>query len=53
MYGPDGCQITTEAAAPIFSEINKPDVSSDVKTVDIDQSVTDGWTNYIPDGVTD
>lgn len=31
VYGDDGCQITTEAAAEILSEINKIDIFKDVK----------------------
>lgn len=32
VYGADGCQITTEAAAEILAEIEKLDIFSDVKT---------------------
>ena len=31
VYGDDGCQITTEAASDILSEINKVDIFNDVK----------------------
>lgn len=34
VYGPDGCQITTEAAAEILAEIEKLDVFADVKRGD-------------------
>jgi len=34
VYGDDGCQITTEAAAEILKEIESLDIFSDVKTVD-------------------
>ena len=53
VYGPDGCQITTEAAALILSEINKTDIFSDVKTADFDQLVADGQIKYIPNEVLD
>lgn len=33
VYGADGCQITTEAAAEILAEIEKLDIFEDVKTV--------------------
>ena len=33
VYGADGCQITTEAAAKILSEIEKLDIFADVKSV--------------------
>ena len=45
VYGPDGCQITTEAAAAILAEIEKLDIFSDVKMGafdDIKQGLSDG-----------
>ena len=39
VYGPDGCQITTEAAAAIYAEIGKLDLFADVKTMDYDAAV--------------
>jgi len=51
VYGPDGCQITTDAAAAILAEIEKLDVFSDVKTVDFDQAVAEGQVMYIDDSV--
>ena len=36
VYGADGCQITTEAAAKILAEIEKLDIFDDVKTGDFD-----------------
>ena len=51
VYGDDGCQITTEAAAEILAEIEKLDIFSDVKKMNFDEAVTDGKISYIPDQV--
>ena len=50
VYGADGCQITTEAAAEILAEIEKLDIFADVKTSDFDAGVANGSIQYIPDG---
>lgn len=42
VYGADGCQITTEAAAAILAEIEKLDVFADVKRADFDASMEAG-----------
>lgn len=47
VYGSDGCQITTEAAASILSEINILDIFSDVKFMDFDEAVATGRIKYI------
>ena len=47
VYGDDGCQITTEAAAAILEKINATDIFTDVKSVDFDNAVTDGQITYI------
>lgn len=36
VYGADGCQITTEAAAEILAEIKKLDIFADIKTSDFE-----------------
>lgn len=51
VYGADGCQITTEAAAEILAEIEKLDIFADVKKLEFDKVVTDGNITYIPDEV--
>ena len=53
VYGADGCQITTEAAATILSEIEKLDIFADVKTTDFEGAVAEGKIEYIPDTVMD
>ena len=51
VYGADGCQITTEAAAEILAEIEKLDIFADVKTSDFEAGVANGSIRYIPDDV--
>lgn len=51
VYGADGCQITTEVATEILSEIEKLDIFADVKTSDFEISVTNGSIQYIQDEV--
>ena len=51
VYGADGCQITTEAAAEILAEIEKLDIFADVKTGDFEADVAGGSIQYIPDEV--
>ena len=53
VYGADGCQITTEAAAAILAEIEKIDIFKDVKSMDFDKAVEEGKIEYIPDSVMD
>lgn len=51
VYGDDGCQITTEAASKILSEIEKLDIFKDVKYTDFNQAVNMGFIHYISDEV--
>lgn len=51
VYGSDGCQITTKAAAEILAEIEKLDIFSDVKNSDFEEGIADGSIQYIPDEV--
>lgn len=51
VYGADGCQITTEAAAEILGEIEKLDIFADVKQADFEESLVEGKISYIPDEV--
>lgn len=51
VYGADGCQITTEAAAEILAEIEKLDIFADVKKSDFESGVADGQIKYISDDV--
>lgn len=51
VYGADGCQITTEAAAIILQEIEKLDIFRDVKRLPFDQGLADGVIRYILEDV--
>lgn len=51
VYGPDGCQITTEAAAIILAEIEKLDVFADVKRGDFDALMAQGLIRWIGEDV--
>ncbi|MBQ5967987.1 MAG: phospho-sugar mutase [Clostridiales bacterium] len=53
VYGADGCQITTEAAAEILSEIERIDIFSDVKRMPWISAVTAGKIETIPESVLD
>lgn len=51
VYGSDGCQITTEAAAAILAEIEKLDVFVDVKNSSFEDGVKSGIISYIDDSI--
>ena len=51
VYGPDGCQITTEAAAKVLGEINSLDIFRDVKRIDFEDGVSSGRIRFIGEDV--
>ena len=53
VYGPDGCQITAEAAKEIQAEINKLDVFTDIRSMDFEAGRAAGMIRDIPDSVYD
>lgn len=53
VYGPDGCQITTEAAEAILAQIDALDIFGDVKSTDYDEAVKKGTIEYIGSSVMD
>lgn len=53
VYGADGCQITTEAAGEILSEIDVLDIFSDVKLGDFNAALRDGKIRWIEPSVED
>lgn len=53
VYGDDGCQITTEAAKVILSEIEALDIFYDVKRVSFDEVMDKGLIEYTPERVYD
>ena len=53
VYGPDGCQITTEAASAILAEIDKLDVFDDIRHMSFEEGMEKGLISYIEDDVYD
>lgn len=53
VYGADGCQITTEAASEILSEIERIDIFSDVKRMPWISAMSAGKIEIIPESVLD
>ena len=51
VYGADGCQITTEAAAIILEKINALDIFRDVKSMSFEKAVEQGKIKYIDSSV--
>lgn len=51
VYGSDGCQITTEAAAAILAEIERVDIFEDVKSVLFMEGLVSGMITNIGDDV--
>ena len=52
-YGPDGCQIATEAADAISAAIADVDTFADVKMCDFDQAIEQGIIEWIGEDVLD
>ena len=50
-YGPDGCQITSEAAKAISASIANTDAFSGVKTMGFDEAAASGMVKWIDDAV--
>lgn len=50
-YGPDGCQITSQAAAAISAAIAETDAFTGVKSMDFDEAVASGKVKWIEDAV--
>ena len=51
VYGPDGCQITTQAAGAVLAEIERLDIFGDVQTADFEETLQKGNVRYIPEEV--
>ena len=47
VYGADGCQITTEAAAAILAEIEQVDAFSNVQQINFAEALAEGKVQYI------
>lgn len=52
-YGPDGCQITSEAAGGYLCGDAATDPFADVKTMDFDEAVEQGLVRWIDDSCLD
>ena len=51
VYGPDGCQCTTEAANAVLAEIEKLDIFHDVRQIPFEEGLKTGMIEYIPDEI--
>lgn len=51
VYGNDGCQITTETASSILSEIENLDIFNDVNSISFEEAHLDGRISYIEEEV--
>lgn len=52
-YGPDGCQITSEAAAAISAAMEATDPFKGIKSMDFDDAVSQGLVKWIDDSCLD
>ena len=52
-YGPDGCQITTQAAIDISAAIAQVDTFADVKVIPFDKAIVTGLVEWIGEDVLD
>lgn len=48
VYGPDGCQMTTQGSKDVYDNIQKIDIFDDVKLISIDEAFEKGLVEYIP-----
>ncbi|MBQ8081187.1 MAG: phospho-sugar mutase [Clostridia bacterium] len=51
VYGPDGCQITTEAADEILAAIERLDIFDDVRRIPFDQALQKGMISWINEDI--
>ena len=52
-YGPDGCQMTDDAAAIVYEEIQKTDVLTGAKYISFAQGVEEGLIRFVGDDCKD
>ena len=52
-YGPDGCQMTEEAAGAVYEEMQSTDIFTGVKRADFDEALAQGKIAYIGQDVVD
>jgi len=46
-YGPDGCQMTDDAAAVVYDEIQKTDILTGAKMISFEEGVAQGLIEYV------
>ena len=46
-YGPDGCQMTDDAAAVVYAEIQKTDVLTGAKLISFEEGLSSGLIQYV------
>jgi len=51
VYGPDGCQMTSESADKVLAEINNLDIFADIKKADFEAAMAEGKIEYVSDEV--
>ncbi len=48
-YGPDGCQMTDDAAAVVYAEIQKTDILNGAKLISFEEGIAQGLIEYVGD----
>ena len=48
-YGPDGCQMTDDAAAVVYAEIQKTDILEGAKRISFEEGVAQGLIQFVGD----
>lgn len=46
-YGPDGCQLTDDAAAVVYDEIRKTDILTGAKVMTFEEGIASGMIEYV------
>ena len=46
-YGPDGCQMTDDAAAVVYAEIQNTDILTGAKVMDFEEAMAQGLIEYV------
>jgi len=46
-YGPDGCQMTDDAAAVVYDEIQKTDILTGAKMISFEEGIAQGFIEYV------
>ena len=49
VYGPDGCQLTIDAANAVLKEINNTDTFGGIHSINLDDGIKSGMIRYIDD----